>query len=173
MEIRPAKLSDLPAICAFYEQVCQQQANDEYGADWHWGIYPSKQGLQSALTDNFVIIGLINGQIVSAAVLTKGEDPAYSHVHWLTHAANSAVTVLHLFAVDKASRGQGVSKQMLSWMCQFAKQQGFTIMHLDVMKGNLPAQKAYEHFGFKFVEEALITYQDDGETPALLYEKIL
>lgn len=173
MEIRPATLSDLPAICDFYEQVCREQASDEYGADWHWGIYPSKQGLQAAITANFVIIGLIHQQIVSAGVLTKGEDPAYSQVKWLTAVPASQVTVLHLFAVGKASRGQGIAKQMLAWMCQFAKQTGFAMLHLDVMKGNMPAQRAYEHFGFKFAEEALITYQDDGPTPALLYEKKL
>ena len=41
------------------------------------------------------------------------------------------------------------------------------------MKGNLPAEKLYQKRGFEFAEEATIHYEDDGDTQAMMYEKVL
>ena len=41
------------------------------------------------------------------------------------------------------------------------------------MRGNLPAEKLYQKHGFEFAEEATIHYEDDGNTQAMMYEKVL
>lgn len=102
MEIRIAKLQDLDQICEFYQQVCLDQKSDEYSPDWHWGIYPSKEGLKQQIKNAIVIIATDNDKVISVGVLTKGEDPNYQHLNW----NHDNVTVLHLFAVQKVHVGK-------------------------------------------------------------------
>ena len=44
-----ARTSDFSDVCAFYKTVCERQADDEYGADWHYGIYPAEDDLKKSL----------------------------------------------------------------------------------------------------------------------------
>ncbi|WP_225423578.1 GNAT family N-acetyltransferase [Levilactobacillus suantsaii] len=59
---------------------------------------------------------------------------------------------------------------MLQAILKTAKQQGATVVHLDVVKGNVPADKLYEKNGFKLVADMPLDYPDLGVTPAKLYE---
>lgn len=171
MQIRIATKKDLLAICTFYKQVCEDQKYDQYGADWHWGIYPSKAILENFLNTAKIIIGIEDNHVISAGVLTDGEDPNYKNVHWLEKVVDSKVTVLHLFSVLRSARGHGIAQQMLKEIIEVAKLADYQVIHLDVMKGNLPAEKLYQKVGFNFVEEATIHYKDDGDTQAMMYER--
>lgn len=62
---------------------------------------------------------------------------------------------------------------MLAEFDNFAVDAGYYTIHLDVMKGNVPAEKLYQKHGFKFAKEATIHYEDDGDTQAMMYEKVL
>ena len=46
-------------------------------------------------------------------------------------------------------------------------------MHLDVMKGNVPAERAYVKSGFCFAGEVVLHYEDIGDTSAHMYERKL
>lgn len=169
MKIRVATVQELVKICVFYKQVCLDQKSDEYSPDWHWGIYPSEIDLKQKLENATVIIAIDNDKVISAGVLTKGEDPNYLHVNW----DHDNAIVLHLFAVAKTSRGQGLAQKMLSAFDDYAKEHDYRAIHLDVMKGNVPAEKLYQKHGYQFVEEATIHYEDDGDTQAMMYQKDL
>lgn len=169
MDIRIAKSPDLDQICEFYQQVCLDQKSDEYSPDWHWGVYPSRAGLKQQIKNATVIIATDNDKVISAGVLTKGEDPNYQHIDW----NHDDVTVLHMFAVAKTSRGKGLAQKMLAAFDDFAKNTGYKAIHLDVMKGNVPAEKLYRKHGYQFVQEATIHYEDDGDTQAMMYQKEL
>ena len=88
-------------------------------------------------------------------------------------APEQRITVLHLFAVSKNFRGQGLAKQMLQELFKFAKNKGYAVMHLDVMKGNVPAERAYVKSGFRFAGEVVLHYEDIGDTSAHMYERKL
>ena len=45
--------ADLAALCQFYQDICAHQKEDQFGADWHWGIYPLlKKTSRKPLTKN-------------------------------------------------------------------------------------------------------------------------
>lgn len=157
----------------FYQEVCAQQQDDEYGADWHWGVYPSRELLADQIENGMVVEGLVNGQVVSVGVLTAGEDPDYRQVDWAVAAPERQIAVLHLFAVSRDFRGQGLAKRMLQELFNFAKGRGFTVMHLDVMKDNVPAERTYVKSGFCFAGEVVLHYEDLGDTSAHMYERKL
>ncbi|HJA47259.1 MAG TPA: GNAT family N-acetyltransferase [Candidatus Limosilactobacillus excrementigallinarum] len=173
MTIRLATTADLSALCDFYQQVCLQQENDEYSPRWTWGDYPSKEYLSAKLNDAQVIINVINEQIAAAGVLSVGEDPNYRGVPWHHHFLDSEVAILHLFAVGKAYRGQGIAQQTLQGIFNQARQNGQRVIHIDVIDHNLPAEKAYLKAGFKFNNEQILDYDDLGPTSAKLFEYLL
>ena len=173
MQIKQATTADLEAVCRFYQEVCAQQQGDEYGADWHWGVYPNRELLADRIDNGMVVEGLVNGQVATVGILTTGEDPNYRQVDWAIAAPEQQITVLHLFAVSKNFRGQGLAKQMLQKLFEFAKNKGYVVMHLDVMKGNVPAERAYVKSYFRFAGEVVLHYEDIGDTSAHMYERKL
>ena len=173
MTIRIATTADLSALCDFYQQVCLQQQNDEYSPRWKWGDYPSKEYLSAKLDDAQVIINVINEKIAAAGVLSIGEDPNYRVVPWQHHFLDSEVAILHLFAVGKAYRGQGIAQQTLQGIFNQARQNGQRVIHIDVIDHNMPAEKAYLKAGFEFNNEQVLDYDDLGPTLAKLFEYLL
>ena len=173
MQIKQATAADLETVCQFYQEVCAQQQDDEYGADWHWGVYPNQELLADRIDNGMVVEGLVNGQVATVGILTTGDEPNYRQVSWAIAAPEQRITVLHLFAVSKNFRGQGLAKQMLQKLFEFAKNKGYAVMHLDVMKGNVPAERAYVKSGFRFAGEVVLHYEDIGDTSAHMYERKL
>lgn len=173
MQFKQASINNLAEISQFYSAVCLHQQLDQYGADWHWGDYPSRPLLAEKLQNEIVVEGLVDGQIASVGILTDGEDPNYCHVPWSLPSKKQETTVLHLFAVSPTFRGQGIAQRMLKKIFSLAKHHGYSVMHLDVLKGNVPAEKAYTKAGFQFTGEMVIHYQDIGDTTAHMFERSL
>lgn len=217
-----AKSVDLPQVLRFYQAVCERQSEDQYGPDWHYGIYPSEKELKEfvvagelhfcrvgsvgfpslqegtvkfdsaesdqrtkaqTLHDNLDIVNasegelaeesVTRGDIVAAAVLERHADPMYSQGHWKVPAASDQILTLHLLAVHPDLRGQNLAGKMLEYMVDYGRRGGFLSIQLDVLKGNLPAERLYLKHGFEFVEECEVWYADTGTQTVHLYEKDL
>lgn len=56
---------------------------------------------------------------------------------------------IHDIAVLDGHRGEGIAQALMQRVCEVATQRGCCKVTLEVLTGNTPARKAYEHFGFK------------------------
>lgn len=74
---------------------------------------------------------------------------------------------IHDFVVSEKYRGQGIARQMLMELENIAKQRGYCKLTLEVLEGNLRAQKVYKDFGFDGYE------LDSTMGKALFYDKKL
>lgn len=54
-----------------------------------------------------------------------------------------------------------------------ARQTGMHLMRLDVLKGNLPAEKLYPACGFRCVDTVTMYYGDTGWTDFEMYEYVV
>ncbi|EPD77971.1 GNAT family N-acetyltransferase [Atopobium sp. oral taxon 199] len=172
-DYRVASASDFAEVCEFYKEVCEKQADDEYGADWHYGIYPTEDDLKKNLEKSEIHTCRIDGRVVSAVVLEESADPMYRDVDWKIKCPDHEVLTIHLFAIHPDFRGRQVSRNMMNYMFEYGKKHGFKSVQLDVLKGNVPAEKLYIKSGFCFVEERPVWYEDIGDQVAHLYEKNL
>ena len=172
-KLRRATAKELPALWSFYEAVCAAQAESRYGPSWHMGIYPAIQDLEERTQAGELCYLPAGEGIAAAAVLAAGEDAMYSGVKWPSGCAAEEVCTLHLFAVHPAFRRSGISGQALEALLCRAKVSGFRVMRLDVVKGNLPAERLYLRHGFRFAEERVVFYEDTGEIGVRLYECVL
>lgn len=173
MIIRLASMDDFNDIKQFYYSIIDQQQFDQYGADWHKDIYPCDEDYNTHLKNNEYYIGLIDDKIVSAAVLTDGDDPIYQNVNWKYKFSNEEITVLHLFAVSKDYRGKNISTEMLNGLFEIAKNKNKKVVHLDVVYGNLPAERLYKRLGFEFNSTLDVYYEDTGDIKVNTMEYLL
>ena len=168
MRTRLAAPGDLAGVSQFYREVCEAQASDAYGPGWHYGIYPSEDDLAKRLEENALYLCLEGERIAAAFVLSMGEDELYREARWSFE--TETVFVLHLFAVHPAFRGKGVGRCALSDAIRLAAERGGEAVHLDVVKGNLSAERLYRAAGFAFCEEKKVFYVDTGEILVELFE---
>ena len=61
-------------------------------------------------------------------------------------------------AVQAGARGQGVGSRLLEEIANYAKEQGFSRVRLDVIDINPKARKLYERKGFKAVKTEYFRY---------------
>ncbi|MBO6040948.1 MAG: GNAT family N-acetyltransferase [Oscillospiraceae bacterium] len=171
--MRKATTKDTDAVLQFYETVCSALKEYEYSPCWHYGIYPSPEDLRSHIGAGELLVGTVGSDIAAACVLLFGEDPVYRDVSWPTDAASDEVSELHLFAVRPGDRRHGVSAAMLDSLIKYAGECGKRVVRLDVVKGNLPAERLYQAHGFQFVQERTVFYEDTGELLVRLYELVI
>lgn len=78
--------------------------------------------------------------------------------------------MLHLYSVHPDFRGRGIASAVMQGILDQARRAGLTVVHLDVRKGNVPAEKLYEKNGFSFVAEQVFDYENIGDTLARIGE---
>lgn len=173
LNCRLATEADLAALCQFYQDICAHQKDDQFGADWHWGIYPSEKDIAEAIAQKRAVVGTKNGKIASAGILTVGNDPLYSKFAWPTPAEDDEIAVLHLYGVHPSFRRQGLSSVLLTFIKDYAKKLGCKSIRLDSMDGNVPARRLYEKNGWRFVSQETVYYDDISDTKVDLLELAL
>lgn len=172
-QIRTAGAEKFDALWRFYEDVCRAQEHDEYGPDWHLGVYPAAADLKARLAAGEILAGWKDGRLAAAMAVTAGEDEMYLGSPWPLEAAPDQIAVLHLFAVHPDFRGRGAALEMLAALFDRARARGFRAVHLDVAQGNLAAEKLYLKAGFAFAGTRRVHYDDLGDTTVRLFEYAL
>lgn len=171
---RCAQAEDKPAVRTFYMEVCRHQVYDEYGPSWHWGKYPTQDGLAEAVDQQQFLLSLKDDRIMAACQLTVGNDPIYLPFAWPTPIKDDKeIAIIHLYAVHPDFRGQGLSAVLLNYAKEAAKQLGCKVIRMDCKSGNLPARKLYERNGFNYFATAKVRYKDTGPTSCDLLEYVL
>ena len=170
IEMKVAQIGDFDQLWRFYEEVCTAMETDEYSPSWHLGIYPDREDLLEHLEREEFLLGMEDGRIAGAMVLTGREDELYSQVPWKIPFVPEKVCAVHLLAVHPDFRRKGVSRKLVEAIFEQGRKSGKHVVHLDVVKGNLPAEKLYQNMGFRFTCEMDVFYEDTGDLTVRLYE---
>ena len=173
MECRKASREDLPSLWRFYEEVCASQLQSEFSPGWHIGIYPAPEDLMEHIKAGEMYLCTSDLRILAAAVLAGRDDPMYADAVWLSDARGKDAAVIHLFAVHPSQRRKGISDHLLDYLIASARAEGKRVLRLDVVTGNLPAERLYRKHGFLFAEERQVYYEDTGEIRVRLFERDL
>ncbi|MBR4470250.1 MAG: GNAT family N-acetyltransferase [Erysipelotrichaceae bacterium] len=161
MHIHVAEKKDLDRIYEFYDLIIDHQKEDEYGPGWTKDIYPSYEILKDKIENDLFFIAEEEGDIIAAGALMLHEEEDYKKAKWLTSYKDDEIAVLHLYAIDPSYRGKGISQVFLEYITKEASKYVKAI-HLDIVKGNLPARKTYEKAGFVLADEIEMFYIDTG-----------
>ena len=171
--VRQAKAADCDGVERFYSDLIESMRNSEFAPEWEMGVYPTKQLLKDAITEQSLFLAYLDNNLVGAMILNHDCEPGYENVKWLANAKKNEVMVIHLLAVAAAYQGRGIARQMVAKAIEMAKNNSLIAIRLDVLIKNTPAAKLYTSMGFKYIDSVKIYYEDTGLADFQLYELIL
>lgn len=170
MKIRVANDQDFEAIKEFYYKVIDAMESAAYKPGWEKDIYPTREMLKEAIHSNEMYIGTIENNIVSAMIVNNKYNEGYNEVSWPNEVEDGRIRVIHALGVDYNWSGKGLAKEMVREVFHIAEAENAEVIRLDVLDGNLPAEKAYLSLGFEYVDELKMYYEDTGWTNFKLFE---
>ena len=173
MKIRNATEQEFTIVRSFYHLLTDAMAGATYSPGWKKGIYPSDEDLRDALREQTLFVGTEDEEIVAAMVMNHACVEDYAMANWQADASPEEVTVLHLLGIHPSHRGKGLAKELVTWAITDAKNRGQKAVRLDVLTGNLPAERLYPSLGFRWIGSFDMYYPDTGRTKYELYEYVL
>lgn len=171
--IRRAESTEYEKVRDFYYALIDAMQNSEYHPKWRKGIYPENEYMEAAVRNGEMYLTEADGRLIGAMVLNHAANDGYAAVHWPTEAAPDEVTVIHTLGVMPDVSRQGIAGKMVEEAKRLARAAGQKVMRLDVLCGNLPAEKLYKRKGFIYVETLKLFYEDTGWVDFDLYEYVL
>ena len=160
MQIVKADTKDYPAVREFYYALTDEMEQAEFTPGWIRDIYPTQEYLKDSIRKGELYIGRC------------GEE-AYRQVKWSVEAGDSEVLMIHTLGVRRKFSGRGLAKQLVQEVIDMAENSGIRAIRLDVLKGNLPAEKVYLKMGFRYVDTLPMYYEDTGITDYKAFERLI
>ena len=179
MIITKALSEEYPEVRLFYHSVIDAFQDAPYRPMWEKDIYPSPEELQSAIAEGTLFIGRIDSnspggqRIAGAMVVNQKYNESYHNAVWPTDLKKDEFMVIHMLGVHTDFAGRGFAGKLVEYAIACARDAGMKAIRLDVLKGNLPANRLYEALGFQYVDTVSMFYEDTGWTDFELYELTL
>lgn len=144
-----AAIEDLEIVNALFEAVMDYEDQHVKYSVFQKGIYPTKDVLKESIRDGFVfILKDENGTPCGSIVCDEQEPEEYEGLPWTE--GNSLV--IHLLGISPEHYGKGYGSELVRFIFQFAKEQGYVSVKLDTGGQNKPAQHLYgTKLGFRVV----------------------
>ena len=173
LKIRLANNDDYSNVRDFYYSLIDAMKDAEYKPGWERDIYPTQDFLIKSIENNELYIGKIDGCIVACMVLNHEYNDGYNDIQWSIQAKDLEIFVIHALGVDPTFSGNGIAKQMVQRVIEMAQKNNIKTIRLDVLGGNIPAEKAYTKMGFTYLDTIQMFYEDTGWTDYKLFEYIV
>jgi len=175
MKIRLAEKNEYESVRGFYHSLISEMKSlkSKYLPGWEIDVYPSSDYLRNSIDQNELYIGEQNGQTVSCMIMNHDCNEGYQRFDWPTAALPGEITVIHALGVHPNFAGNGYAGEMVRKAITIARENKQKVIRLDVLKGNLPAEKLYEKHGFTKCATIQMFYEDTGWTDYELYELAL
>lgn len=170
MNIRSAEKDEFAKVRLFYHSLIDAMQNAQYKPMWEKGIYPTDEYLRNSIDKHELFIGIVDEKISSAMIVNHEYNESYNKAEWSVDAEPEEIMVIHVLAVHPDFGGKGLGKELVAKAITIAKERHQKVIRLDVLGGNIPAEKLYLSMGFKYVNTIQMYYEDTGWTDFKLYE---
>ena len=173
LQIKIAQIDEFDRVRDFYYSLIDAMRDAKYGPGWEKDIYPSRELLEKSIEHGQLYIAWIGGQIAGCMIVNHEYNEGYKHISWSIEAADSELLVIHALGVHPMFSGQGIAGKMIREVFETARKNSIKAIRLDVLEGNIPAEKAYSKMGFKYLDTVQMFYEDTGWTNYRLFEYIV
>ena len=168
--LRQAITSEFQKIRSFYHEMTDWLDTVPYGPGWKKDIYPAPEDLMSSIEKGELWVYENDGEYAAAMIVNSNPTDGYEKVKWNVDAKDNEVSFIHALGVHPEYQRKGVSTAMVNHAISLAKSKNHKAMRLDVLEGNLPAEKLYPKHGFCYITTLEIFYEDTGWANYKLYE---
>lgn len=159
---RKAETTEFDAVRKFYYDLIDKMRDFKYRPKWQKGIYPADGYLKTAIENGELYLTLNGSTPVGAMVFNTQANDGYDGARWSVNAGKGEFAVLHLLAVSPDFARQGIGTFLVKNAISLAKQMHLKAIRLDVLEGNLPAERLYCSTGFSHVQTLQLFYEDTG-----------
>lgn len=167
MEIRLAEKKDIDRIMQIIADA--RESIGRLGIDqWQYG-YPTRDIIKEDVDLRRGYVALENGEICATFALINNGEPTYNKIYCGAWLNDGKYIALHRIAISGEQRGRGVAKGIISFLCDYAIQNGFGSVKVDTHTGNLPMRKMLEKNGFEYCGTI---HLHDGQV-RVAYEKLV
>jgi ribosomal protein S18 acetylase RimI-like enzyme len=173
IEIRPAALPDIAQINKLYEDLSDYLSDNQNYPGWRKGIYPTYEDACIGFQEQALYVASDEEKIAGSIILRHVPEEGYKQVEWLTENEYSKIYVVYTLAVHPDYLHCGVGKALLDFAEMKAKEEKCLSIRLDVVKGNVPAEKLYQKCGFQYINTVSLGYEEYGLPWYDLYKKKL
>ncbi|MBQ9886000.1 MAG: GNAT family N-acetyltransferase [Lachnospiraceae bacterium] len=161
---------DIDRLVDFYNDAVKYLDEHINYPKWKYGLYPARESISTAVAAGTQYACLENGEILGAFVLNDDPQGAYEKGEWSVSLDPGEFLVVHTLATAPKDYGKGVAKFIIEYCIQTARDEGYKAIRLDIVPGNIPAQKLYERLGFKCAGEKDLLRDFDDIPSFILYE---
>ena len=170
LQITRASAEEYSEVRYFYHSLIDAMQGSPFHPMWQKDIYPSPEDLLTAIRENSLFIGRAGRRIAAAMAVNQRCNEEYKTAQWRHNLQPDEFMVIHMLGVHSDFTGNGYAKQMVLFALNHARSADMKAVRLDVLKGNLPAEKLYGKLGFTHTDTRAMFYEDTGWTDFLLYE---
>ena len=150
MELIPCDQKRLKAVQELYRRsVAHLEATVNY-PKWS-SEHPSDEGIAEAVRTGTQYICLDHGELLGALILSEDPEGCYEVGRWSAALEQGEFLVIHALAVDPSLGRSGVGSFMVEQCIALARRQGYRAIRLDVVPGNIPADRLYRKHGFVYI----------------------
>lgn len=162
---RKADITDIPEIWAILQNAILRRKNDGSN-QWQDG-YPNPEVVKKDVENGYGYVLKDGKTIIGYCAIVINYEPEYDKIEgkWLT---NSDFVVIHRIAISENYLGQGLSKTILEFVEDFAKNRNIFSIKVDTNHDNLAMLKIFEKSGFTFC--GIVHFRG---SPRRAYEKVL
>lgn len=173
MNIRSAEISESSWVISFYHSLIDAMQEAEYGPGWEKEIYPTSDFIRESIKNRELFIAEHGEEIAAVMVINHECNESYHNYEWKHTADKEEISVIHALGVHPKFSGQGIGKALVAEAIRICKEHQQKVIRLDVLKGNLPAEKLYRGMGFEYLATLPMFYEDTGWTDYELYEYVI
>ena len=172
MELIKCDRSHYEAVTGLYHRsVDYLRATVNYPR-WNPG-HPSDKGVAASIEKGEQYVCMQDGEALGALALSEDPEGYYEAGDWSVDLRPGDFLVIHVLAVDPDQAKRGVGSFMVEECIRIAREGGYKAVRLDVVPGNIPAERLYGKFGFKFAGRKDLLRNLDFIPLFDLYELIL
>lgn len=169
IKIRKAVISEAGEILSFYENIIFSLKNSEFNPKWNES-YPDIEFINYSILKGEMYVYSQNG-LKACLVINNELGKEYNNVKWHVNANPDEIIAIHTFAVK--SMKKGIGKGILDYIMKEAIKNNKKTIRVDVIDGNIGAQRAFEKWGFEYVDSVEMFHEAVGWETFHLFERIL
>ena len=171
LSVTKALPEEAESIVELYHLIIEQLPTLQYHPKWTRDVYPADDYLRESVMKGEMYRIDCDGKPVGGMILNGHEVEGYESAPWSIKAAPDEVGVIHTLGILPPYANRGIGSFAVTEAMDILRKQGKRVIRLDVLLGNLPAEKLYKRLGFSFVQRVRLYYEDTGWCEFDLYEK--
>ncbi len=169
IKLRKARISESDEILNFYRNIISSIKDSEFRPKWN-DRYPDLEFIRNSILKEELFV-YSNDGIEASVVINSEQIEEYGNVKWHVDAGPDEIIMIHTFAVRSA--GKGIGKGIFDYIVKKAIENNRKSIRLDVIDGNVGAQKVFEKLGFEYVGSVETFHEAVGLETFHLYENVL